>query len=162
MSEIVQVAPEVLREGYTFSDTSAADFSELTELIEASTGEHISATDMQEFAASLLAEGANVRHIQVRNWLGKLAGNGTLWYEGNQGMLSNLVVHPDDQHKGIARFITAERLKIAREQQLSFMFTQLDTTNTLESYYVEHGFSRAFERENSYDGRRILTYGTEE
>jgi len=81
--------------------------------------------------------------IGVRAADGSLVGFGAIAHKGDIGELCDFVVSPEHQGRGIGKAIILERLRIAEELGITSLYVPfLETTNTLVSFYLEHGFIR--------------------
>lgn len=59
--------------------------------------------------------------------------------------LLNLAVHPDFQHRGIARRLLDEIISFARSNNKSYVFLEVrKSNNTARNLYASMGFSHAF------------------
>ena len=57
--------------------------------------------------------------------------------------MGDLVVHPDDQHVGLARALTTERLAMAEDLEIDSLFIPpITEQNSLEFFYKEQGFTK--------------------
>jgi ribosomal protein S18 acetylase RimI-like enzyme len=70
----------------------------------------------------------------------KLVGIGLLAVINDETELADLIVHPEHQHKGIARELVRKRVAIADELEISRLKTILVSANTLRPLYQELGF----------------------
>jgi ribosomal protein S18 acetylase RimI-like enzyme len=71
--------------------------------------------------------------VGVRNKDAELVGMGRLTGDPRHGVLCDLAVKETERHQGIGRAILIERMRIARERNIKYIYTELETTNTLNN-----------------------------
>jgi GNAT superfamily N-acetyltransferase len=79
--------------------------------------------------------------VGVRNAGHRLIGYGCLGYTGLLGELVDLVVDEDYRGDGVGRIIILERLRLADSAGVTVLYIEdMLQSNTLRSFYLEHGF----------------------
>ena len=71
---------------------------------------------------------------------GKLIGMGRMTADPRHAVLCDLAVHPKHQHNGIGTALVAERMHIAQDRKIPYLYTELAPTNPLRSLYKDLGF----------------------
>lgn len=69
-----------------------------------------------------------------------LIGMGRLTADPRHAVLCDLAVHPDHRGQGIGRAIITERLRLANERRITYLYTELEPTNSLRRVYENLGF----------------------
>lgn len=82
----------------------------------------------------------------------RLVGFGTLRYGGDQGILTDLVVHPDHRNRGIGKCLVSERVRIADGAGINHLRVTLMPTNNLRGHYVTLGFEDSKQQPDLYRG----------
>jgi len=70
----------------------------------------------------------------------RLIGIGFLAGNRRHGVLCDLAVHPDHRSQGIGAAIVLERMRIAGELQIPYLYTALSDENPLRHMYERLGF----------------------
>jgi ribosomal protein S18 acetylase RimI-like enzyme len=78
--------------------------------------------------------------VGVRDDRGKLVGMGRITADPRHAVLCDLVVHPYHQQKGIGSVLVVERMRIAEEREIPYLYTELAPTNPLRNLYKNRGF----------------------
>jgi GNAT superfamily N-acetyltransferase len=140
----LRALPE-LPDGYHYDPTSeGGDDQEIADLMNATgTMENITAESLRRVNALASQTRVHKRGIGVRTADDTLVGYGALFYKGDKGTLVDFAVNPQHQHRGIGKAILDARLGVAEEHGLTSLETELAPTNTLRTYYLEHGFRDA-------------------
>lgn len=81
--------------------------------------------------------------VGVRADSSELVGVGFLAGNTRQAILCDFLVHPEYRGKGIGKLILNERLKIADQLGVDYIYTELSPSNSLRQYYAEVGFDSA-------------------
>lgn len=131
-----------LPEGYHYTDPDQirpADRAELMRLADWNTSSPKQITKDMEYRE----EGIATLDVGVRAEDGRLVGFGRVAYKGENGELCDFVVSPLDRHQGIGRAIIDERLRRAEEAGITSLYIpELESGNSLGTYYEEKGFHR--------------------
>lgn len=124
-----------LPEGYSLIDKAGMQPQEIVELREAvgwdgDTVEHWQQSIDQPLGVI----------VGVRDDKDKLVGMGRITADPRHAVLCDLAVHPDHQQKGIGAVLVAERMRIAKERDIPYLYTELAPANPLRNLYKNMGF----------------------
>jgi GNAT superfamily N-acetyltransferase len=126
--------PNKLPDGYEVCDSSGIGAWEVIDL-RLSVGWQ---SDTEERWDKCLAESLAV--VGIRSDAGELVGIGFMAGNNRHAVLCDLVVKPDHQNKGLGSTILDERLRIADELGVKYLYTDVAPTNTLRYRYDDLGF----------------------
>jgi len=91
--------------------------------------------------------------VGVRSEVNKeLVGVGFVVGNKRHGVLCDFNVRPEHQHKGVGRAILDERIRLADQMNIPFLYTDLASTNPLVRMYEALGFINSG---NSYVRKNI-------
>jgi GNAT superfamily N-acetyltransferase len=140
--DLIDAESAPLPRGYEYADPSTIKPVEVGKLMRlVKIGEHIKDDHIPVRNAGILGRGVGVYDVGVRSTDGSLVGFGALLYKQRWGELGDFVVAPDHQHKGIGRAIILERLHWADRNGIDSIYIgDFEPTNTLQDYYLQHGF----------------------
>lgn len=124
-----------LPDSYSFIDKSTIDPKEIIELRESVGWAGDSVEHWQQSMDQPLGVIVGVRNIE-----GQLVGMGRITADPRHAVLCDLAVHPDHQNKGIGGALVTERMRIAKEQDIPYLYTELAPTNPLRNLYKAMGF----------------------
>ena len=132
-----------LPEGYKYGRITDFSHTDLEELFRtAYSDEQVWNMYLSTRGEDLAKAGLKELDVLITN-NGHLAGFATIISRGHQGEMGDLVVHPDDQHVGLARALTTERLAMAEDLEIDSLFIPpITEQNSLEFFYKEQGFTK--------------------
>ena len=78
--------------------------------------------------------------VSVRDDQGTLVGMGRVTSDPRHAVMCDLVVNPNHQNKGIGKALVLERMRIIRELDIPYLYTDLAEDNPLKPVYEELGF----------------------
>lgn len=115
---------------------------------------------LQERQSMLDQISAEVIDLGVRDSNDQLVGFANIVHKGRSGELTDFVVSPDHQSKGIGRALIDSRLAIAEAANIDSLFiSDPEPTNNLRTYYHDQGF-----QEDAYGdmtrGPEPVSFGT--
>jgi GNAT superfamily N-acetyltransferase len=133
-----------LPDGYRYEAVSDASSREVAGLLrQVEMGAGVKDDYLADRNAYVRSGGADTFDIGVRDSEGNLIGFGSVIYKGANGELTDFVVSPRHQGRGVGRAILDARLRFAGGAGLSSLYSaMLEPTNTLRSYYERRGFRK--------------------
>ncbi len=133
-----------LPEGYAYDKREdIANKRELADLMNAANVDKPEATpqELDELDHFLYGHGVRSRGIGVRDLDGDLVGYALVVYKSNHAEFASLCVHPNHQGLGIGRALVDARLQFVEKEAIeSICIPELLSTNSLRTYYLQHGF----------------------
>lgn len=132
-----------LPEGYVFADPQSVDGERVQRLFRDKIGwRHATKRRLREQIIRHQQRGVHVVNVAIKQEDGHLAGFATLLHKDGAGKFCNLGVDPRDRSNGLGQALVLERLRLAEAAGVtSLEIPYLEDTNTLKSFYGEHGFT---------------------
>jgi GNAT superfamily N-acetyltransferase len=85
----------------------------------------------------------SIETVGVRDIHKVLVGVGFLVGNARHAILCDFTVHPEHRNRGLGKAILRQRLIIADNEDIPYLYTDISQTNTLRDRYLEMGFVAA-------------------